>query len=231
MHTTKQRELVCAAQEFLVSPLQLGMPYSRPRYYALARQRTSPCVYPFPRAPLPDSQPFCCLATSLLLEATDLTPVAPSLHATTISTASDTCGLKVEPCSARGVAEHTYAQEGIAEVSTAVQPIAAFLVDCPSPGDGVPLQQRSSGHADVDEDLSCQAEGSVSSAGDGQEDFFWVPDNVIEQWSEVLDIVVPSSQRCNCFTKTYTRYTKVRSVVSHNQYRPGPTAPAMYNRT
>ncbi|BDA49241.1 probable tRNA (cytosine(38)-C(5))-methyltransferase [Coccomyxa sp. Obi] len=195
-------------QEFLLSPLQLGVPYSRPRYYALARRRTPNGACPFPRAPLLDSQPLCCPATSLLSEATDLTPLAPRLHSSTVSTGSAACGLKVEPCSARGAAQHTDAQEGIAEVSTGVQPIAAFLVDRPDPGDGVSLQQSSSGCVDGEENLIGQAGGSASTSGDGQEDFFWVPDNVIEQWGEVLDIVVPSSQRCNCFTKTYSRYTK-----------------------
>lgn len=162
-------------------------------------------------APLPDSQPFCCTATSLLLEAPDLAPSAPRLHTGTVSTGSETCGFKEEPCLAKEAAQHTDAQEGAAEVSTAIQPISAFLVDRPSPGDGVNVQQRSSGHVDGEEDMIGQAEGSASNAGE-QEGFFWVPDNVIELWGEVLDIVVPSSQRCNCFTKTYSRYTKVRNA-------------------
>ena len=192
-----------------MSPLQLGVPYSRPRYYALARRRTPTGACPFSRAPLPDSQPFCCPATSLLLEATEPTPVAPRQHASTVSSGSDACDLNVEPCSAGRPAQHTDAQQRIAGVSTAVQPIAAFLVERPNPGDGVSLQQRSSDGEDGEEHLKGQADISANNAGDGQEDFFWVPDSVIEQWGEVLDIVVPSSQRCNCFTKTYSRYTKV----------------------
>ena len=46
-------------QEFLVTPLQLGMPYSRPRYYALGRQKSandSSCSFPVPA--LPSGKPF-----------------------------------------------------------------------------------------------------------------------------------------------------------------------------
>ena len=57
------------------------------------------------------------------------------------------------------------------------------------------------------ESTGCSTSGSPHEGGDA---FYWVPDAVVEQWGEVLDIVVPQSQRCNCFTRTYSRYTKAR---------------------
>ncbi len=112
-----------------------------------------------------------------------------------------------------------------AEVSKALLPIAAFLVERPSPVDGASSQQAGSNAGDAgDGALESEAGGPVSNAAaeepEAPEDFFWVPDNVIEQWGEVLDIVVPSSQRCNCFTKTYTRYTKVCALRHrHNSHK------------
>lgn len=37
-----------------------------------------------------------------------------------------------------------------------------------------------------------------------------VPRDVLEKWGHVLDIVTPDSCLTNCFTKTYTRFAKVR---------------------
>lgn len=39
----------------------------------------------------------------------------------------------------------------------------------------------------------------------------WVPQNVMQQWGQSLDIVGPESKRCNCFTKTYFRWVKASS--------------------
>jgi hypothetical protein len=201
--------MCCGAQEFLLSPLQLGVPYSRPRYYALARQRTPSGAFAFPVASLPDSQPFCCPATSLL-------PLShPNLAQSGSSNGSgsrERQSFAEESCTSAAMPQSD-PQNSRAEVSGALLPISAFLVDSPSPGDGVSSQSANSNGGVSEEDELGQAEGTVSGSGEGREEFFWVPDNVIEQWGEVLDIVVPSSQRCNCFTKTYTRYTKVVTIT------------------
>ncbi|EIE24809.1 S-adenosyl-L-methionine-dependent methyltransferase [Coccomyxa subellipsoidea C-169] len=198
-------------QEFLLSPLQLGIPYSRPRYYALARQRTPSGACPFPTAPLPDAQPFCCPANSLLPHASKSVP--PPASAECSSTQNNGNCSAGESSLGGDLTPQSATQNSRAEVSKALLPIAAFLVERPSPVDGANSLQAGSNASDAgDGALESEADGPVSNAAteesEAPEDFFWVPDNVIEQWGEVLDIVVPSSQRCNCFTKTYTRYTK-----------------------
>jgi hypothetical protein len=68
--------------------------------------------------------------------------------------------------------------------------------------------------ADEGSGVGCSARAETeAAAADG---WHWVPDAVIAQWGEVLDIVQPGSRRCNCFTRTYSRYTKVlKTPESH----------------
>ena len=212
-------------QEFLLSPLQLGVPYSRPRYYALAAMRSPDGSCPFPAPALPNGQPFCRPAASLL----------PAQHAD------------------RGDSDSEAASAAYRHVQVA--PIRKFLVKQPAPGDGVPALlpgaepsrsnfdcsashpaaadgaattmlactglpaaavascSKGSTHGQTAEEGglgSCGGRDGGSEAGcSGQgEGFHWVPDAVIQQWGEVLDIVQPLSQRCNCFTKTYSSYIK-----------------------
>ena len=51
------QHLTLLLQEFLVTPLQLGMPYSRPRYYALGRRRHPDGTCSFPLPVLPTEKP------------------------------------------------------------------------------------------------------------------------------------------------------------------------------
>lgn len=113
-----------------------------------------------------------------------------------------------------------------------IAPIRDFLVERPCPGDGIRLNPSSTaaelsfdeaalpqqpGESCPEQPGSGQGEPGSSSAGgrsgSAEDAFFWVPDNVIEHWGEVLDIVEPDSQRSNCFTKTYSRYTKVAQLL------------------
>jgi hypothetical protein len=89
--------------------------------------------------------------------------------------------------------------------------IADFLVEEPCPGDGLTVNRHN------------QAAGCAGE-GEAEVGFFWVPDNVIEQCGEVLDIVEPASQRSNCFTRTYSRYTKARSFVPPLAHSPSSIA-------
>ena len=43
----------------------------------------------------------------------------------------------------------------------------------------------------------------------GEEESLDLPDEVLQKWGHVLDIVTPDSLSTNCFTKTYTRFAKV----------------------
>lgn len=202
------------AQEFLLSPLQLGIPYSRPRYYALARRKGPGGACPFPARLLPTGQPICCPPTSVIpCEVPNpLASAQNDLNDSTATSRPRTCDHRTR-LSANEAAPQSGKQSGGTGVRVAVASLADFLVDRPSPGDGILVSASGSTTAaaahDRPDDQANRRLSSAEAACSAQEDFFWVPDNVIEQWREVLDIVVPSSQRCNCFTKTYTRYTKV----------------------
>ena len=192
------------------------------------RKTDGSCSFPAPA--LPDGQPFCCPAASLL----------PA------QAVADKGGHDHRPPAACRHAE--------------VAPIREFLVEQPGPGDGVPalLSSRSAfddaagdpaeaactpactGAPTAAADAPC-SNGSIceqtadngrrlgssaeryggggagcSEQGKGgarqgaRPGFHWVPDVVIQQWGEVLDIVQPLNQRCNCFTKTYSSYIKAQ---------------------
>lgn len=58
---------------------------------------------------------------------------------------------------------------------------------------------------------SCTEPSGVN--GEAEEDpwaQYRLPLAVLQQWGQALDVVSPASRRCNCFTRTYSRYTKVR---------------------
>lgn len=76
-------------------------------------------------------------------------------------------------------------------------------------GDGVPEQGVA-----LPVTRSCTGSGE----GGGAEEDPWaeyrLPLAVLQQWGQALDVVSPASRRCNCFTRTYSRYTKVRCSPS-----------------
>lgn len=48
---------------------------------------------------------------------------------------------------------------------------------------------------------------SVESTNDPWQPY-WVPDKVLEDRADVIDVVMPGSRKCNCFTKSYSQYAK-----------------------
>jgi hypothetical protein len=82
-----------------------------------------------------------------------------------------------------------------------VAPLRDFLVSVP---DAV-------GEAAEGEGQTGATCGHVTADGETVDPWaaYRLPESVLQGWGQALDIVTPESQRCNCFTKTYSRYTKV----------------------
>ena len=57
----------------------------------------------------------------------------------------------------------------------------------------------------------------------------YVPADVIAKWGHVLDIVTPHSTVTNCFTKTYSRFAKVRVPHLHSSVPVQTTSLLHYN--
>ena len=237
-------------QEFLVTPLQLGMPYSRPRYYALGRRKRADggsCSFPVPA--LPSGKPFAGPAGPLLSshraskEQGTLQPAEPSdSHAaiaplsqyldsdTGLAKAPAECRHSLAPADSASEKEDQSVKlqaqqaEHHASRSGSLQAAANNKHDVADPVDSLPQRSASPVHRHSHEDLQQSAavngrhmpgpdEASAQrdearKLSNGAE---YVPQNVIEQWGQSLDIVGPESRRCNCFTKTYFRWVKASS--------------------
>ena len=241
--TTAGAALSCDhLQEFLVTPLQLGMPYSRPRYYALGqRKRPDDGACSFPMPALPSGKPFAGPPGPLLelfqagkgqgstqpAELAEshvaITPLSEFLdrEAAPEQTAVNGIGF----AAAHGSREDEGRVQQSQHHASAADSLPAATDSGhrePGPVDSLPQSSTSPSHQDNDMHVQSSAAGKgshstesnhaspvheqvqrLSSAAAGI-----VPQSVIEQWGQSLDIVGPDSRRCNCFTKTYFRWVK-----------------------
>ena len=227
-----------------MTPLQLGMPYSRPRYYALGRRkRTDDGACSFPMPALPSGKPFAGPPGPLLelfqagkgQGGTQPAELAGSHVA--ITRLSELLDREAAPeqtavngigfAAAHGSREDkgwSLMQQSQHHASAADSLQAATDSGQREPGPVDSLLQSSTSPSRQDKDIHAQSSAAgkgshstgsnhglpvhdqvqrLSSAAAGT-----VPQSVIEQWGQSLDIVGPDSRRCNCFTKTYFRWVK-----------------------
>ncbi|GIL66041.1 hypothetical protein Vafri_19592 [Volvox africanus] len=213
-------------REFIVSPHQLGVPYSRPRYFALALRRPlhfpqsqsvdcnlGPVEHPpplrlwqkahrFTTAPYRDTQDEGCNEKRK----------AQSREASSAATAEETC----ETCNTTtptwpGVYDAGPAPCGTAAASCSVAarslplprcltPLAPFLTSI-APSAGLVV-------GPADRRTCCQEGDDSDAAASGAGIDPWVAYAIsvtqLSRFWRVLDVVTPSSTYCNCFTKHYT---------------------------
>lgn len=227
-----------------MTPLQLGVPYSRPRYYALGRRRRPDGTCSFPVPSLPSGRPFPGPSGPLLEAAlADKLDVSLACHQPPEGSSS-----AIAPISQFLESEGSALQmPGECQESPGMQ--NASLQEGSDSGDQAareqPKQQASASQADSRSACEATATDQLGkAAGNGtlarhqhslaqldssvqprlaeatrtdvahaaeqgaHNKHPWVPQNVIEQWGQSLDIVTAQSRRCNCFTKTYFRWVK-----------------------
>ena len=231
-----------------MTPLQLGMPYSRPRYYALARQKSADdgsCSFPVPA--LPSGRPFAGPPGPLLksLQAGEergtLQPAEPAGSHAAIAPISQYLDRESAPEKAPAKCRSNLAaadstlvggqpvnlqvqqDEHHASVSGKLQAAARNEGDEPGTMDNLHQSSAPASHQHEHDHLEsaavngCRMPGPSEASAQHEEArkpstrAEYVPQNVIEQWGQSLDIVGPGSRRCNCFTKTYFRWVKVNS--------------------
>eukprot|EP00198_Chlamydomonas_reinhardtii_P013856 XP_001703193.1 DNA methyltransferase [Chlamydomonas reinhardtii] len=171
-------------QEFLVSPHQLGVPYSRPRYFALAVRR-----------PLRLPRRYDCSAGPV--------PHPPLLTPQRDTGAEPGAGGEEAELESRwaGVYDAGPRRAGQAALAAAAIATAANLGDGtppPPPHEPQPPQPGAAG-----------AHGEAAGAGGlaGDESDPWVshavPAALLGRFWRVLDVVTPTATYSNCFTKHY----------------------------
>ena len=239
-----------------MTPLQLGLPYSRPRYYALGRRRHSDGTCSFPLPTLPTEKPHPGPPGPLMrtqsasrLPESCLSPdttggtaaILPILHFLDQSTQPGSAQRQHDGCEApegtQGASMHgrhsekphllsegSLGQDGTpladswrassarhqACTDSSQSPLVKKLQHAQLRGqsstDSSPQRRPCGGAAP-----RIGAPASHEQArGQSRQHSLAVPEGVIEQLGQSLDIVSPDSTRCNCFTKTYFRWVKAR---------------------
>ncbi|CAM6033086.1 unnamed protein product [Sphagnum compactum] len=173
------------SQEFILTPLQLGIPYSRPRYFCLAK-----------RKPLNFGQPDLnsCLLCQLGPLADHIKFLAHlpdvqhdvNLHNQTVCCRSISDFLEGDPCAIH---------------DTGAPPL---LRRASEDGRGIDVSQM-----ELQQQLDARETASLLlEADDDKWEHYKLPVNVVERWGDVFDIVTRDSRSCCCFTKSYGRYAK-----------------------
>ena len=232
-----------------MTPLQLGVPYSRPRYYALGRRRHSDGKCSFPLPNLPTDKPLRGPPGPLMRQQSagrlPRSHLSPDMTGSTaaILPISNFLDPSMQPGSAqpqhkgRQALQQTEGASTISRhpekhhlLSERLGQEDAPLADSPRASSIRPqantglnespfveklqhTQQRSQSSAQqrpCGEDAPCNSASAddKQAAGQSRQHNLAVPESVIEQWGQSLDIVGPDTRRCNCFTKTYFRWVK-----------------------
>ncbi|KAG6552734.1 hypothetical protein Mapa_005681 [Marchantia paleacea] len=220
------KEAEFTTQEFILSPLQFGIPYSRPRYFCLAKRNSLPFL-----DPTYNGQLLCEPGPLLQCQGYQQTP------ALNVENKKKSVGLEVveEEIIAllnRNDEQKPVRNEPILDPAVICRPVRDFLETVPSASE----ESQSQSSAITEESLTQEDSGkrlrldsgchaqkrSLENAelftSDGRENSgickedqfqaYRVPTNVVERWIDAYDIVTPESRRCCCFTKSYTRYAK-----------------------
>ncbi|MQM20692.1 hypothetical protein Taro_053717 [Colocasia esculenta] len=180
-------------QEYILSPLQFGVPYSRPRYFCLAKRKPLSFQYPSTDgrllwAPFPFLQEH---ENRMIMDQNSYPSV--SIEASHLS---------CEPIRTflQGNIFSNDHPEKLCLNSSGKQNAKIML----SEEDPAPEQPEET-FRNIDKNGAVSEENDVDpTLADG----YSVPLSLIERWGSAMDVVFPDSKRCCCFTKSYYRYIK-----------------------
>lgn len=219
-------------QEFILSPLQFCVPYSRPRYFCLAKKAS--LSFPRPEfngklvtniGPLISGEDDNLIRDKVSLNATferkmenvneveldsnsSCSPIKDFLQADILR--SDRFGCtEINSCT---TSHEILASKGVGDESEYHH---AKRGCCRIDEEEVLFCSRDfPGQADCDyvgaiaENRSNVPFESKDHCINSEWEQFRVPAGLIERWGDAMDIVFPDSRRCCCFTKSYGRYVK-----------------------
>lgn len=214
-----------------MTPQQLGIPYSRPRYFALAKRGGAFALPTPPEAAGPLRQPPSVLLTQQQQqEAAGSTAEGGSSTPGSSSQAASQPAVAARPLREFLVADpsseleggvlaklppgflerqRTAGTAGSAEVAAAGPAAVSCGMDAAPARDAAQQQQDTVAAAASGAQQAQEPERAEAGAG-GAWAAFRVPLAVIERHGWCFDLVSPDSTTSNCFTKTYSQYVKVR---------------------
>ena len=219
------RSLQYNVQEFLLSPVQFGMPNSRLRYYLLARKKPLQFPLKFPEQPSRDAQS--------LLEFTSQWPTSSS---TDRNPTKEAIPVPDETADEGSICTHNPKKEtststcenAISTSGSTIPPEQSKLPHPPEHSDGGTLVSSPDsllqGEGEDGEETRAAhpppSRGTVSCylepLSDVELQAYLVPGKILRKYAMGLDIVSPSSSHSCCFTKGYGNYAVgTGSVLQH----------------
>ncbi|WIA16207.1 hypothetical protein OEZ85_012920 [Tetradesmus obliquus] len=192
------------AAEFMMTPLQYGIPYSRPRYFCLASKQPLPVA-------LPASAQPCQCTPSLLLQLKQQQADTQTLTA----------------AAQQVMASHVMYVQSIGEYLWGAQPAQQQQQQQQQQGQHLhshspQLQQQQQSVAASD--CSRRPQPAAAIAPDLLAEM-WVPDAVLARHAEVVDVVSSASCSCNCFTKAYGKLARGAGSLLATVEDPGSVDP------
>lgn len=213
-------------QEFILSPLQFGVPYSRPRYFCLAKKM--PLSFPKPELNGELVLNFRPLITETEDTLTDSHVSLNAINGNEVELDGHTLCRPIKDF----LELHSFGNNGCSciEMDSSrdfCENMADVEVDNELKDDCTKQVFNEIGEKEIlvhsskfcssedyddngttaenDSHMSCSLkENSRSSKWDQ----YRIPVSLIERWGDAMDIVFPDSTRCCCFTKSYSRYVK-----------------------
>ncbi|CAD7704046.1 unnamed protein product [Ostreobium quekettii] len=211
-------------QEYILSPVQLRIPYSRPRYFCLAKRgrfATQPAephsvlFEPPPLGQLPTYEDVVPEPIAAFLDPEDCPDMAegpsglvpgPNAPPTDDPTPVDATGDRLRPTLRAHKSPHSAdcADPGFDQF----QPSVDFGDPTSSVArDGALCTEAADGHAGGAKHRNLKNANGLAGTRDRWR-MLRVPVKTLAQCGNVIDVVAAEGRRCNCFTKSYTRYAK-----------------------
>lgn len=189
------RKIGLITQEYILSPLQFGIPYSRPRYFCLAKREPLSFHNPSYNNKLVFTPDPLIMLESIKPMDGELSQ-DNGLEEPNISCQPIKDFLEIEPLF-KGHGELSF----INEYDVSMDSEDGSDNTC-NKGCGPKDMESTTGPNKIVDEIE------RSDANKSPLDNYCVPISLIERWGSAMDIVFPDSKRCCCFTKSYHRYVK-----------------------
>ncbi|KAG0578428.1 hypothetical protein KC19_4G022000 [Ceratodon purpureus] len=205
------KELSFMTQEFIMSPRQLGIPYSRPRYFCLAKKEPKSFAQPaYNRKLLCELGPLVDFVKLKFEDRRNL----PDEHDRK-SIADEISHDREESLRRQPLVK---LNEPVLDPKVYCRPISDFMEEEPCTSDDMgtpPLLKKLVGNGhdflEVETEIARSEDGEkacdVAACADKWE-LYKLPSTVLERWGDCFDVVTLDSKRCCCFTKSYGSYAK-----------------------
>ncbi|XP_077211031.1 DNA methyltransferase-2 [Tasmannia lanceolata] len=211
------------SQEYILSPLQFGIPYSRPRYFCLAKRKPTtfrnPC---FNNQLIQIPSPILLKASGALMDE----HLHPNERLEILQQSCEPIKNYLET----RISFENWVENAESDFSCKpnVSTVGYGTIDDQISFEGFSAPDERMESVSVDDIvINVEKNAKVNGFCDGSVNQYTVPLSLIERWGSAMDIVYPDSKRCCCFTKSYHRYVKgtgsLLATVQRNESLPEKT--------